>query len=324
MNKYQEFMQAVGNLQNEKLKHHCYTLVASTRVYIATYKEFSLYHENIWRVIAQYYKYDEITKKTSQKESQKWNIPDRFIIYLYYWQKKKDIEGESYICDFTLYNDDKRLSLADREILKKQGLTPKKAYSFNTFINTIFSSRKLLNADLDAEYSLYSPESQTKTQEELEVLRREEEKIELIRQCFDHWQEFKKTQNSSSFSENSFINFKKLEKAVQLYLATDISEININKYSYEECFNNTFSERYVRDLIQIMKTQEVILPMYITPTIDELIGEREKVAGKFGDYEEGLRRWTTPEYKRLYNKYLTYYQKPMDELAHIYRLFLNT
>lgn len=317
MNKYQEFTKAMEELNDPKLKHHCLLLISSARIYIGTYEEYSYLRQEVWKVIEQFFSYDKETGIAKQKTSQIWNINDRFVMYLYFNQKKEGIEEGDYSKEDFIRDH----CLADWEMLKEAGLLPVRYYTFETFLNTIFSSDKLLESDLKFEYSLPDIDLEKADSKDVEMNRLEDEKVKLIRQCFVHWQDFKKDQKDKTFNESQLINFDKLNKAIEIYMKLDINKIDLSKYSAEDCFNRTFSEEYILELIQIMKEQAAVLPMFLTPTIDEITGKREMVIGKFGGYEEKLRTWTIPKYKESYNRPLEQFKTVMDELVNVYRTF---
>lgn len=306
MNKYKEFMKAVNDLDDDVKKKHCYTLLAQARIYCGTYQQYKKWRKNIWNVIEQHFTFDDAEKIAKQKETEVWDIFERFVMYMYYTEKK---------CGFDdCYNQQKKefdeyLSV-EKEILKEYGIENKKTFSFLEFLNTVFRDATKLESDLEVEKEL--------SEDKMLI----EKKVDMIRNTFNKWKIFRENFSSEKgFTKYQLINMEKLEKAVQTYKEMNINEIDLSEYSIEECFNEVYSEEQVKMLIDIIKNQPALIHMHLTPMINELTGDRSLVKGTFANYENKLRLWKISEYKEKCQDPIDKFKNVMDELVKRYDIY---
>lgn len=304
MDKYQEFVNAVNTLEDEKQKKYCYSFIAQTRIYVGTYQQYKKWRKNIWDIIEQYFVYDNIEKIAKQRKEQIWDVFERFVMYMYYTEKKHGYDDcyEDQISEFNEYVD------IEQALLKKYGIHNKQTFTFSEFLNTVFSDASKLEHDLDVELDRGTSDDASL-----------EKKVELIRNTFNKWEEFQKiSPTKKEFTKQQLVNMEKLEKAVKTYKEMNITEITLSDYPIKDCFNEVYSEEQINELIAIIKEKPSLIFMYLTPMINELIGDRSLVKGIFASYESKLRSWTIPKYKEKCREPIEQFQNVMDELVKRY------
>lgn len=327
MSNYQRFQEALMTLQDEKIQKHCRILILHTQICEGVYGEYKALERNVKNVLEQYFEVDTVTNEMKQKEDIKWDIFERFAMYLYFNKKKERIYC-TYI-DHTKESDpivgiqfntaqDKYYFNALKEEAQKYGCFIGKSYNFSYFLNTIFADENLFKNDL----SFIELNENEKA---------EEESKKILKQCFKSWQKYKKGHPTEDFSKSALINLDNLSSAMFFYQEkkknynkeTGEYYFDLSMYDPEQCFNKIFGDEQTNRLINLIENDPIILPMYLAPMIDELTGDRNTIIrGKnlCITYNPEYKRidQSIPKYKEDYKKDMEKYEKVMDKFVYIY------
>ena len=277
VSRYQRFKKAMNDLRKEESLIYCNTLINSAVFYTAM-KEIEEFYRKNKNMIKEKNK-EFLDEKESAKGSG-WTITNRFVMYLYYEQKARN------------YNDD-----ADD-----------KKYKFVDFLNGVFSSKKMLEADLECEYYNLDIDKNAGIEdvmdEEQKMIVR---KVQMIREAFEAWQEYNNIHKEKNYKKDHLLNYDGFEKMLISYIKLHgLKAGQIDDYSIESCFDKTFSENDVENLIYIMETKEVLLPMYIIPINSKLRGN--------GELSEKRTKWITLENEKNFHTMFEYVEKCNDEI----------
>ena len=153
MSNYRRFQEALMTLQDENLQKHCRILILHTQICEGVYGEYKALERNVKNVLEQYFEVDTLTNEMKQKEDIKWDIFERFAMYLYFNKKKERIDSTYIDHDERIgsgivgiqFNtaQDKSYFDALKEEAQKYGCFIGKSYDFPYFLNTIFADENL-------------------------------------------------------------------------------------------------------------------------------------------------------------------------------------